>query len=224
MTYFDADFLKFLRGLSRNNRREWYHDHKKQYEAKVKRPFHEFVEEIIHRVGALDPSVRIEPKDAIFRLARDIRFSKDKTPYKTFVSAVISPGGRKDNRNPAFYFQFGATSAGIAGGLYRPDRDTVYCVRRKIQSDGKRLSRILGSKTFRELFGELQGDKNKIVPKEFKESLAAYPLIANKQFFYWAEYDDPEIVLRPDLADFVMRHYRAGRKVNDFLKQALEDC
>jgi len=96
MSYFTKDFIKFLKGLNKNNEREWFHANKKDYVTHVKDPFKAFVQLIIDKMQKVDPTVVITPKDAIFRINRDIRFSKDKTPYKTNVSAAISAGGRKD--------------------------------------------------------------------------------------------------------------------------------
>lgn len=221
MSYFSQDFVDFFATLSRRNKREWFHANKKRYQQAVKEPFAEFVGEIIHRVASLDPVIAIEPKEAIFRIARDTRFTKDKTPYKTFAAAVISPGGRRDLQYPGLYFQFGATGVLIAGGLYQLERDRVLAVRRAIACDGARLDRALRGRRFRKYFGELQGERLKRLPKEFVPAAEQFPYIANKQFYYYAEYDDPTLVLRKDLATFVMGHYGAGGEVNAFLKRAL---
>ena len=221
MSYFSQDFVDFFATLSRRNKREWFHANKKQYERAVKEPFAEFVGEIIHRVSSLDPAIAIEPKEAIFRIARDTRFTKDKTPYKTFAAAVISPGGRRDLQYPGLYFQFGATGALIAGGLYQLERDGVLAVRRAIVQDGERLDRALRARRFRKYFGELHGDRLKRLPQEFAPAAERFPYVANKQFYYYAAYEDPTLVLRKDLATFVMRHHEAGGEVNAFLKAAI---
>jgi len=112
----------------------------------VRRPFEELVEELIFRIGAADPSVRgLTPREAIFRLARDIRFTRDKTPYKLFSAAVIAPGGRKQSRAPGFYFEIGADRIGVAGGIYQPDKETLLRIRRAIASRGAELERLLAA-------------------------------------------------------------------------------
>ena len=220
MAYFDQEFIRFFKGLSRNNTREWFHARKKTYEEHVKEPFADFVEEMIHRVSAIDPDVQIEPRDAIFRIARDIRFSKDKTPYKTFASAAVAPGGRKRTA-PGLYFRFGASGVGIAGGVYNPDKEELIKIRRALVRDGSTFSRLLKAKRFRDTYGDLLGEKNKRLPREFADAAERYPFIANKQFYFYAEYEDAKIVLRRDLAAFVERHYRAALTVTQFLKAAL---
>jgi len=219
MSYFPKDYLTFLRALGRNNKREWFHANKARYEQFIKGPFTDFVDEMIHRVAAIDPRVQIDPKDAMFRIFRDIRFSKDKTPYKTFMSAIVSPAGRRERSIPGVYFQFGIKNVAIAGGMYEPDKDQLYNIRSAIRDRGKQLETLVKAKTFKSLLGELAGDKNKVLPKTFKAAQEQFPLIANKQFYYWVEYP-ADTVLRDDLAAFVIKHYRTGKKLGDWLEQA----
>jgi uncharacterized protein (TIGR02453 family) len=221
MAWFTKEYIDYFTKLSRNNKREWFHAHKKDYERQVKGPFTDLVAEMLDRISVLDPNIDIEPKQAMFRIARDIRFSKDKTPYKTHMAAVISPEGRKELQYPGLYLSFGLDGIMIAGGLYKPDKDDVVKVRRAIKKDGASLDRALRGKAFKDLFGELQGEKNKRLPKEFADDVERYPLIANKQFYYHANYADTKLLLRDDLPAFVLKHYRAGQKVNDFLKAAI---
>jgi uncharacterized protein (TIGR02453 family) len=221
MAYFGQEYIDFFRGLSRNNRRDWFLAHKAEYERYVKQPFHDFVAELIEQIAARDPSVAIDPKDAIFRIARDTRFSKDKTPYKTWMAAVIKRGGRNDTRYPGIFFQFGADRVDIGGGIYQPDKRALAKIRQAIASDGAALARALKGKSFKEVFGELQGERNKRLAKEFEAVADRYPFVANKQFYYYAAYGDPRILKRADLDRFVMKHYRAGEKVNAFLKAAV---
>jgi uncharacterized protein (TIGR02453 family) len=213
------DYTRFFRGLARNNRRPWYHAHKAEFDEHVRRPFEELVEEMIHRIGAVEPAVRaLTAREAIFRLARDIRFTKDKTPYKLFCAAVIAPGGRKQSRAPAFYFEIGADRIGIAGGIYQPDKETLLRIRRAIAERGVELERLLAARTFRRVYGELQGERNVRLPPEFAPVAVRHPLVAHRQFYYWVEYGGKR---RGEIADFLMRHYRAGRPVSAWLAGAV---
>jgi len=220
MSPFDSGFPRFFRGLARHNIRAWFHAHQTDYERFVKEPFALFVGELIERIAAIDPGMRCEPREAMFRIARDTRFSKDKTPYKTHASAVIAAGGRK-TRRAAFYVQLGATGIGIAGGVYQPDRDQLFAIREAIRDDGATLDGLVRDRTFRRVWGALQGDRNLRVPPAFAEAAARFPLVYHKQFYTWVEYDDPDAVLRRDLAPFLVRHYRAGRPVFAWLDAAL---
>lgn len=220
MSYFGPEFARFFRGLARHNTRAWYHAHKDQFVLHCKEPFEDFIGEMIERIAALDPDTRCEPREAIFRLARDTRFSNDKTPYKTHLGAVIAPDGRK-TRSAAFYVELSAGGLGIATGVYQPDKGQLYAIREAIRDDGATLDRLVRDRTFRRLFGELQGDRNVRLPPEFTPAGARFPLLYHRQFYTWIEYDDPAVIERRDLAEFVMRHYRAGRAVNAWLGRAL---
>src|SRR5688572_23573096 len=116
MPYFSTDFIKFFKDLAKNNSSEWFNENRKVYEKEVKKPFATFVEEMIGRIRTHEPQVKIKAADAIMRINKDIRFSKDKTPYNTHVAANISPFGKKDKSYPGFYFQFSADGIKIVGG------------------------------------------------------------------------------------------------------------
>ena len=120
MAYFTQDFIDFFQELSANNHREWFHANKKRYEQQVKVPFQSFVQLMIDRVQEVDRNVVLTPKDAIFRINRDIRFSADKTPYKTNVSAIISSGGKKDKNDPRWLVH------GAGAGNLRYLRRSIY--------------------------------------------------------------------------------------------------
>ena len=220
MSYFTKDFLKFFQELSKNNQREWFHANKKSYETHVKNPFKSFVQIIIDKVQAIDPTVVIAPKDAIFRINRDIRFSKDKTPYKTNVSAAISAGGRKDHSRPGIYFEMGAENFGIYIGVYMPDKTQLQNIRESIVTNPKEFEKILKDKKFKKYWGEIHGEKNKRVPKEFKEDIITQPLIANKQFYVMTKFDADKI-LDPKLDKIIIDHYLAAKPMGDFFYEAI---
>ena len=220
MSYFTKDFLKFFQELSKNNQREWFHANKKSYETHVKNPFKSFVQIIIDKVQAIDPTVVIAPKDAIFRINRDIRFSKDKTPYKTNVSAAISAGGRKDHSRPGIYFEMGAENFGIYSGVYMPDKTQLQNIRESIVTNPKEFEKILKDKKFKKYWGEIHGEKNKRVPKEFKEDIITQPLIANKQFYVMTKFDADKI-LDPKLDKIIIDHYLAAKPMGDFFYEAI---
>lgn len=221
MNYFTEEFLKFFRGLEKHNNKKWFDENRASYENDIKSPFTEFVEEMIARIRAEDPSVAISAKDAIFRLNRDIRFSKDKSPYKTHMAANISAGGRKNLSEPGIYFQFGAKTLMIGGGAYMLETDKVYKIRKAIANDLEKFDALLKEKYFKKKFGTLQGEQNKVLPPEFKELVSKQPLLANKQFYYMAEIE-AETILKKNLVEVIMQYYLAGRQMNDFLRQAMK--
>ncbi len=222
MPHFDEDFLAFFEELAGNNRKEWFHANKSRYEKRVKDPFYAFVGEMIERIHREEPDVHPEVKNSVFRINRDIRFSKDKSPYKTHVAAAISRGGRRNTMcEPGNYFHFSADSVMVCGGLFRPDKDTLLKLRRHLVKDSGSLNGILSARGFRSKWGELQGDRNKILPKEFKQAGQKNSLLYNKAFYVLAELP-AETVLRPDLAALLMRYFRSVRPLNDYLRRGLE--
>jgi len=221
MTFFTPDFITFFEELTVNNTREWFQKNKKRFEENAKDPFEIFIAEIIARVHEFEPEVILEPKQAIFRIYRDIRFSKDKTPYKTHFGAVINEGGRKNTQTGGIYIQCNAKQMMIGGGMYAPNKENLLRIRREIQANPEVFQAILNAPDFREVYGELRGNKNKILPKEFKADQEHIPTLFYKQFFVMAEYPSQEVLLRTDLLDFVMRHYQILKPLNDYLKEAI---
>jgi uncharacterized protein (TIGR02453 family) len=221
MNRFSPYYLKFFRGLKKQNNKEWFDKNRELFDTEVKAPFSALVSEMIDLIREEDREIGITPKDAIFRLNRDTRFSKDKNPYKTYMAANISPDGRRNTELPGFYIQFGADKAMIGGGAYTLEKETLHKVRRAITDHQKEFANLMGEREFKKRYGEIMGEKNKTLPPEFKEAAVKQPFIANKQFYFMAELD-PEVILRKDLAAYLMEYYRAGKGVSGFLKRAMK--
>ncbi len=220
MAWFTNDFNAFFKDLAKNNNKDWFDANRKRYEASVKAPFEAFVAEAIKRIAKHDKTINLEAKEAIFRINRDIRFSKDKTPYKLETSAIISPAGRKDHSIPGIYFALGPESVKIYGGAYMPEKDQLERIRTAIVRDGKGFRKAIGAKAFVSLFGSVQGEVNKVLPAEFKAHAAKEPLIANKQFYVGAELP-AKLVTDPKLMAVLMDHYLAMCPFNAWLAGAM---
>lgn len=220
MAWFSPDYNRFFMDMAPNNNKEWFDANRKRYEQSVKEPFEAFVAEVIRRVAKLDPKVAITPRDAIFRINRDVRFSRDKAPYKSRMSAVVAAGGRKDHSSGGIYFELGPENVAFYGGQYMPDKEQLQRIREHITAHLAQFKKLRTAKAFVDRFGEVQGEKNKVLPKEFKGAAAIEPLIANKQFYFMAELH-PGMVTDPRLMDILMDHYKAMRPLNDFLASAL---
>lgn len=220
MAWFTPDFNRFFKDLARNNNKEWFDANRERYEQSVKLPFEAFVAEAIARIAKHDKAVAITPKEAIFRINRDIRFSKDKTPYKLEASAILSSAGRKDHSVPGLYLALGPESVKLYGGCYMPDKGQLQAIREAIASDGKAFRKAIGGAAFVKLFKQVQGDANKLLPPEFKAHAAKEPLIAKKQFYVAAE-RPPKLVEAPGLMDALMEHWQAMRPFNDWLAKAI---
>jgi len=220
MSYFSEEYLKFFRALAKNNNKAWFDANKKRYETAVKQPFTAFVEDMLARIRAEDSTVAIAAKEAIFRLNRDIRFSKDKRPYKEQMAANISAAGRKSQEEPGFYLQFGADKVMIGGGAYMVENENLYKIRHAIVKHLDEFDALINDKEFKKKYGELQGEQNKVLPGEFKAHVAKQPLVANKQFYYMAELE-AETILKKNLPEVLLQYYHAGKNMNAFLKRAL---
>jgi uncharacterized protein (TIGR02453 family) len=220
MAYFDQDYLEFFKELAGNNHKEWFDIHRKRYEQSVKNPMQVFVKELILALNVIDKEIQIDPKDAIFRINRDIRFSKDKSPYKLQSSAVISKYGKKDKNYPGLYIELGPEYFGIYGGLYMPDSKEIQSVRTYIADHQSEFSTLLKEADFVNRYGEVKGEKNQRIPKDFAKIAEEIPLLMNKQWYYFAHLE-PETILREDLIHIVVDYYSSASGMRSFLSRAI---
>ncbi|MDC9724002.1 MAG: DUF2461 domain-containing protein [Urechidicola sp.] len=181
MYYFTKDYLQFFKDLAANNNKDWFDKNRKRYENIVREPFKIFITDLIDELSKEDAEIQITQKEAIFRINRDIRFSKDKTPYKLNNSAIISKGGRKDKSYPGIYVELGPEKLGVYGGVFGPDTQQVEKVRNYISKNTKEFNSLVSDKKFIKAFEEIKGKKAKRIPKQYKEIGEGQPLIYNKQ-------------------------------------------
>ena len=221
MGHFTEEYNKFFKGLAKNNKKEWFDKNRKTYDQNVKEPFKAFVEEMIVRIHADNPDVLINASEAIFRINRDIRFSKDKTPYKTHLSAVISPGGRKGKDDPGFYFQLGVDGIRIYSGIHQPEKEKLEKVRKAIANNLDEFAKIIKDKKFVSKFGSILGEQHKRVPPEFKDALEKQPLIANKNFYVMATMDS-SFITKDKLSEILMEYYFAVKPLLVFFTNAIK--
>ncbi len=220
MQYFTADFLQFFKDLKKSNNRDWFHSQKKRYETSVKNPFQLFIGDLITEVAKHEPC-NIEPKDAILRINRDIRFSKDKTPYNTHVTAFVSATGKKNKDIPGLFLRLSADMLGIMAGSYAPDKEKLAGIRNTLMKNAKTFDRIINEKSFREKFGSVRGDQMKRIPKQYQEAARQNAWILNKQFYVMAELE-PKVITSPDLMTTVMSYYHTVKPFNEFLRGAIQ--
>jgi uncharacterized protein (TIGR02453 family) len=213
--------LSFFKELSENNTREWFEANKPRYEHDARKPFLLLVEALIERIRVHEPTLHQTAKEALFRINRDIRFSADKSPYKTHLGAAICVAGKKAMGYPGFYIEVGAKGVLVAGGSYMPNKEELATIRDVIADQGDSFKAILADPTFVAHFGELRGERNKIVPAEYRDLLPSNPVIANKQFYYMATLPD-KAVLGTGAVDALMDYYMAARPLQTFLLQAFE--
>ncbi len=217
-TSITPQYYEFLKLVAANNNREWFQAHKEVFNEEVYEPFKSLTEEVIGLMQQEDPQIQIDFKQAAFRFYRDTRFSVDKSPYKLWMGAVVNRVGRKNTRYPELYFQFGPGENFIATGLYRPDKETLNTIRTAIAQNPDAFKAVITDKAVYEFFPEgFQGDKNKRLPhKDWMQLAKDCPYILNKQF-YTIRYYTPQDIMRPGLAAFIVAHYRALEKFNQWL-------
>lgn len=219
MHYFTPDFIQFLRELPANNNRDWFLENKKRYEKSVKIPFEKFIGVFIDQLKKEDSRLKgITAKECIFRINRDVRFSKDKSPYKIHVSALISPTGRKSVHRFGIYIELSAEHVRLYSGAYMPNSEFIQKIREKIYENPERLEKLVADKKFKENFGEIRGEQNKRINKPFSEIADKHPLILNKSFYYFKQYD-PEIILEKDFVKQLIKDFKIIQPLNQFFEQ-----
>lgn len=220
MPWFEQDAIEFFRELELNNNKEWFEKNKKRYESSVKKPMEVFADHMIGRMKEILPDIDMTGKQAVFRIYKDVRFSKDKTPYKTNAGMHINSGGKGNLASPGLYFHIDARTMGIASGCYQLEPPALRKMRDYLAANLDRFQDELNDQEFRKHFGGIKGEVNKVLPPELKEAGSKQPLLFNKQFYYWAEHEAEE-ALRADLDDYLMAHMSACKGMNDFLKNGL---
>lgn len=220
MAFFSTDFVTFLKELAANNHKDWFDANRKRYEKEVKEPFKAFVGVMINHLQQEDPKLLIEPKHCIFRINRDIRFSKDKTPYKTTISAAIARGGKKDMVYPGLYFELNPEKVGVYGGVYMPDKQQLEDIRYYIANNLEEWQKLLKDKEFTSKFETIRGEKNKRLPKDLQPVGEQEPTVYNKQFYYMAKLS-PKLITDPKLDEKLMEYHHAALPIRTFLAKAV---
>ncbi len=182
MTYqFPEASLAFLRDLADNNTKEWFQANKKRYEADLKKPARALADAINGELADISPDHMTVPGKAISRINRDIRFSKDKTPYKTEIWGGYHNGTKPKGHAAGFYFGVGPNGVGVGAGLWMTPKDKIAGLRHYIAANGDELQAILSALS--DDYGEPQGAKLKRVPKGFDPDHPAGELLKHKGLY-----------------------------------------
>ncbi len=210
--------LTFLRALKKNNRREWFEANRATYERELKEPLKALIEELDVRFATLAPEFVGDPKTSLFRIHRDIRFSKDKSPYKTHAAFWIfhrAPGrgvGQTVDGGAGFYFHVEPGASLVAGGLWMPPRPKLQRVRDAIADDPDAWESVVLAKPFVRRFGGLTEDDPgvllKRLPRGYAPGHPAERWLRFNSFTVSRALSDAE-VLSPKVADVAMRDYAA---------------
>lgn len=215
----NPDLFNFLDELKKNNNKEWFDTNRNRYKD-LRQHFMNFVTLLIHELTQMDPSLNgLESSQTVFRINRDIRFSKDKSPYKTNMGAYIAPGGKKSFR-PGYYLHVEPGSSMIAGGMYMPPSKELKMIRKEILENTEEFKRIINDKDFKKTYGELYGEKLKTAPQGFPKDHPDIDLMRYKSYTVFKEVSD-EYLTGPDALNQIIDDYHVLKPFNDFLIHAM---
>jgi uncharacterized protein (TIGR02453 family) len=218
------DLIQFLSELSENNNRAWFVMNKPRYDI-LRAEFLELVTKLIADISKFDPAVAAcNPKKALFRINRDMRFSKDKSPYKTTFSAAITASGLKkpsQGGGPAYYFHIDANGMLlVAGGEYMPPADRLKTIREHVIVDAAGFGKVLKNRKLKERFGDLQ-DEGKLVrpPKGYDADAPHIEYVKMKSFIVWTETSIKKKI-PADLGKEVLAGFKDAYPLVAWLRQA----
>ena len=207
--------LQFLRDIAANNNREWFAEHKPAYQSALD-DFKGFTQALVNRMSHHD---HIEGEKAkVFRIYRDVRFSKNKQPYKTNFAAGMQRATKL--LRGGYYLHLAPEECFIGGGFFQPEKDDLLRIRKEIAADAEPLRNIIAEPDFQELFGEMKGDKLKTAPRDFPKDHPNIDLIRHKSFIVTRAFTEKE-VLSTDFLDEAVRTYRGMRPFFDYMSEVL---
>jgi uncharacterized protein (TIGR02453 family) len=183
----------FLTDLSQNNNREWFQENKGRFEA-AKTDFLEFTTKLLVEMAKIQPDLNNTlAKDCIFRIYKDVRFSKDKSPYKNHFSAAFGPGGKKSNKID-FYFQLQPDGQSmLGGGMWQPTPEQLAAFRQEIDYNPSSIKDIIFKEPFKSNFPHIYGEKLKKAPKGYSPDHEDVELLKYKEMFFYKNYDDEDL-------------------------------
>ncbi len=213
--------LKFLKQLSKNNNKEWFDVHRKTYENS-KAEFEAVVKLVIEKSFEFDNQlVGLEAKKCLFRINKDVRFSKDKSPYKLNMGASINPGGKK-SMIPGYYIHIELGNSYLAGGCYQPLPEVLAAIRQEIDYNSAELKKIIAARYFKKYFKEFsQEDKLKTAPKGYQKTHPEIALLQLKHFIAIHPLKDEE-VLHKNFPAQAAKVFKAMYPLNLFLRKSME--
>jgi uncharacterized protein (TIGR02453 family) len=217
---FPREAIDFFRSLARNNKREWFQPRKQLFEEQVKQPMRALVDSLNAALMGFAPEFVTEPEKAIYRIYRDTRFRKDKTPYKTHIAASfrrLGPG----HTDAGYYFAISHKEVAIGGGIYMPEPAALLAIRNHIADRHGDLRRILRARQLRGLLGDLQGEQLSRVPKGFASEQPAADLLRFKRFVLYIELP-AALATTPALYTEIVKRFQAMKPFLSFLTEPLK--
>jgi uncharacterized protein (TIGR02453 family) len=215
--------LQFLEDLIANNNTEWMHENKKRYES-YKKDYHNFIASVLREMKPLDKSLEpLEVKNCTFRINRDIRFSKDKSPYKNNMGIWLTQNRNRKNSS-GYYVHFEKGNSFIAGGIWCPEANELKKIRKEIEFFHDDLDEIVSDKNFQKEFHSLSREENNVLkkaPKGYEPNHPAIEFLKLKSFTASQKIDD-KLFLDKDFGKKIAQKLIVLKPMNDFLNRALE--
>lgn len=209
----------FLVDLCVNNNKEWFDQNRSRYTA-ARKEMEAYVDGLISDVSTWDSSIAgIKAKDCVFRIFRDTRFSNDKTPYKTNFGAFLVPGGKKFAR-AGYYLHIEPDNAFVSGGIYMPPAPELLKIRTAIFEDPQKYKAIIEDPVIAKDFEVVEDGKLKTAPRGFPKDFEHVDLLRNKHFAVGRKMSD-ELVLSPDLTDFVIDNFKTMNPLIAYINSVL---
>jgi uncharacterized protein (TIGR02453 family) len=214
------EVLNFLSELKENNNKEWFDLNRNRYEASRKKVL-SLTEKVIHEIAGFDPEIGLpDPRNCVFRIFRDVRFSTDKTPYKTNMGSYISTGGRK-SINAGYYIHIEPGGSFVGGGSYCPPADALKALRTEIFDHPEEFRQLISKKSFQKFYTEMYDDKLKTAPKGFPKDFPEIDLLKYKSYAFTSKIDDA-LVTSNSYVEYISEAMKELYPVNRFLNGALE--
>ena len=210
--------LKFLKDLKKNNNKPWFDAHRKEYEE-AKTDFANFIQQVIDKYAKNDPSIKLlAAKDCMFRINRDIRFSKDKTPYNTHWSGSLKRATRK--LRGGYYLRIEPGESRVVGGFFGPVPDDMKRIRQDIDANYEDWKNVLANPKLTDTFGKMRGEKVLSAPRGYAKDHPAIDLLRHKQFLFRHEFTDDEVI-DPDFLFMVTDSFKSLRPFFDYMSEVL---
>jgi len=219
MSLISKETLLFLNRLKLNNNRPWFEKNRPAYE-KSRAEFIGFITKLTEGIRKIEVIPEKEPAKYIKRIYRDIRFSKDKTPYKSHFSAIIERG--PESRKCPLYIQIKPGGSMMGGGIWDPPTETLKQIRQEIDYNGAGLKKIINAKDFLKYFGKIYGDRLVRPPKGYEEENPNIEMLKFKQLFLQRTFDD-DLVLSRQLIPEILKSYKAAIPFFTFFDTAMGD-
>lgn len=214
------NILAYLQKLSANNNREWFHANKAEYDT-VKIEFETLIDLLISGISGFDKDITgLTAKECIFRIFRDVRFSKNKLPCKTNFGGYIAKNGRKGGY-AGYYFHIEPEKSFVAGGLWCPGSPRLKAVRTEIFENTQEFKKIIEKKSFQQRFGQIEGEKLKMAPKGFPKDWSDIELLKFKSFNTVRYLKDSEL-MEDNFVETILKDFKTMYDFNHYLNIALE--